>query len=97
MLLLPTAPAKKGSKVSRKELLQRITSDPAIFRGKPIIRKQRIRVEFILDLLSQGATQDEIFKDFPTIEADDILACLAYAKSVIADEEIADLNIEKLA
>jgi uncharacterized protein (DUF433 family) len=83
--------------MARKELLKRITSDPTIFRGKPIIRNMRISVELVLDLLSQGATQDEIFKDYPALEADDILACLAYAKSVLADEEIEDLNIEKRA
>jgi len=83
--------------MARKELLKRITSDPAILRGKPIIRNMRISVELVLDLLSQGTTQDEIFKDYPSLEADDILACLAYAKSVLADEEIEDLNIEKRA
>jgi uncharacterized protein (DUF433 family) len=87
----------KDIKVDKKELLKRITSNPAIFRGKSIIRNLRIRVEVILDLLSQGASQFEILKDFPSLEAHDILACLAYARSVIADEEIEDLNIEKRA
>jgi uncharacterized protein (DUF433 family) len=45
------------------ELLRRITADPGIFGGKPIIRGLRISVELILSLLAQGATQDEILAD----------------------------------
>ena len=70
------------------ELLKRITFDANIFGGKPIIRGMRISVEMILDLLSQGATIEELLEDYPTLEADDIRACLAYAKTVIASEDV---------
>ena len=70
------------------ELLKRITFNANIFGGKPIIRGMRISVEMILDLLSQGATIEELLEDYPTLEADDIRACLAYAKTVIASEDV---------
>lgn len=70
------------------DLLQRITFNPNIFGGKPIIRGMRISVEMILDLLSQGATTEELLEDYPTLEADDIRACLAYAKIVVASGDV---------
>jgi uncharacterized protein (DUF433 family) len=70
------------------DMLKRITSNPEIFGGKPIIRGMRIPVEMILDLLSQGASEDEILEDYPMLERDDIRACLAYAKDIIANEDL---------
>jgi uncharacterized protein (DUF433 family) len=59
--------------------LDRITSDPNVMAGRPCIRGPRIRVSDILDILANGATQDEILKDFPYLEAEDIAAALEYA------------------
>lgn len=70
------------------DLLKRITFNPNIFGGKPIVRGMRISVEMILDLLRQGATIDELLEDYPNLEADDIRACLAYAKTVVANEDV---------
>jgi len=75
------------------ELLRRITADPGIFGGKPIIRGLRISVELILSLLAQGATQDEILADYPGLEVEDIRACLAYAHAVIAHDTLAGVEI----
>ena len=61
------------------ELLKRITINPKIFNGKPIIRGIRFTVTDILDLLSSGMTPQEIVKDFPFLETDDIRAALLYA------------------
>ena len=58
--------------------LDRITSDPAIFGGKPIVRGMRISVELILSLLAQGETQEAILEDYPGLQPEDIRACLAY-------------------
>lgn len=55
-------------------LLARITSDPAIFGGKPIIRGQRFAVEHLLGYLSAGATAAELLAEFPFLERDDIVA-----------------------
>jgi len=60
-------------------LLARITSDPAIFGGKPIIRGKRLAVEHVLADLSAGETPESILANFPFLEADDIRACLLFA------------------
>lgn len=78
------------------ELLPRITSSPSIFGGKPIIRGLRISVEMVLDLLSQGVTEQELLEDYPDLEPQDIRACLAYAKAVMANEEIESICLESL-
>jgi uncharacterized protein (DUF433 family) len=62
-----------------KPLLSRITSDPGIFGGKPIIRGQRFAVEHLLDYLASGMTEAELLAEFPFLEADDIKAALLYA------------------
>jgi uncharacterized protein (DUF433 family) len=59
-------------------LLSRITSDPAIFAGKPIIRGQRFAVEHLLDYLATGMTEAEFLKEFPFLEPDDIRAALLW-------------------
>ncbi len=61
------------------ELLKRISIDPEIFNGKPIIRGIRFTVTDILDLLSAGMSPEEIINDFPFLEKDDIRAALLYA------------------
>ncbi|MEM7551241.1 MAG: DUF433 domain-containing protein [Bacteroidota bacterium] len=65
-----------------KQLLERITINPDICHGKPTIRNKRYTVDLILDLLSAGSTHDEILKDYPNLEENDILACLAYATKI---------------
>jgi len=59
-------------------LLQRISIDPNICFGKPCIRGHRIWVSLILDLLAQGETVEDILRDYPGLEPDDIRACIAY-------------------
>jgi uncharacterized protein (DUF433 family) len=63
------------------ELLGRITTDPGIFGGKPIVRGMRVSVEHILKALAAGVPADELLADIPILEPDDIRACLAYAAS----------------
>ena len=69
-----------------EDLLKRITARPDVFNGKPIIRDMRISVELILSLLSQGASHEELMDDYPDLEEEDILACIAYAHAVIAGD-----------
>ncbi len=59
--------------------LNRITTDPQICGGRPCIRKMRIRVKDVLDMLASGASKEEILEDYPYLEADDIKASLEYA------------------
>ncbi len=61
------------------ELLARITSDPGIFGGKPIIRGHRFAVEHLLDYLASGMSEAELLADFPFLEPDDIKAALLFA------------------
>ena len=67
---------------------QRITFDPKILAGKPIIRGMRISVEMILELLAQGASEREVLEDYPQLEPDDLRAALAYAHRLVAGEEV---------
>lgn len=62
-----------------ENLLDRITIDPEILFGKPIIRGMRYPVELILDLLAAGMTNQEILEDYPDLEEEDIHACLKFA------------------
>jgi uncharacterized protein (DUF433 family) len=59
-------------------LLERITVDPAIFSGKPIIRGRRLAVEHILGMLAAGDTAETFLVGYPWLEAQDIQACLVY-------------------
>ena len=70
-------------------LLNRITLNPLILTGKPVIRGMRISVEQVLKMLSRGISHNEIIKEYPLLEEDDIRACLLFAASKISNEEIA--------
>ncbi len=60
------------------QLLERITGDPEIFGGKPIIRGRRLAVEHILGMLKAGDTPEILLEEYPWLEAQDIQACLLY-------------------
>jgi uncharacterized protein (DUF433 family) len=85
--------AEMESAMSEQPLLHRITASPKIFGGKPIIRGLRISVELVLSLLAQGAPNDEILDDYPELEPDDIRACLAYARAVIACDSLEAVRV----
>ena len=73
-----------------EDLLQRITFDQNVPAGKPFIRGMRISVEMILELLSKGATAEEILDDYPQLEVEDLRAALLYAHHLIAGEAVHD-------
>ena len=66
----------------------RITVDPEILVGKPVIKGTRLAVEFIIELLSNGWTYDQVLASYPRLTIDDIRACLAYAKDVLKQERV---------
>ncbi len=70
----------------------RITTNPSVMIGKPVIAGTRLTVMFILDVLAQGWSIDEILRNYPNLEADDIRACLAYASDVLSAEKIYSLQ-----
>ena len=79
---------------TENKLLKRITARPDVFGGKPIIRDIRISVELILSLLAQGISQEAILDDYPDLEPEDIRACNAYARAVIAGDTLAAVSVK---
>jgi uncharacterized protein (DUF433 family) len=71
-----------------EKLIQRIEINPKVMVGKPVIRGTRIPVELIIRLLGQGIPEDEILRQYPHLELQDIRAALTYAAGVLAHEDI---------
>ena len=67
------------------ELLSRITSDPAVMVGKPVVRGTRLTVEFLLGLLASGASEAEILDEYSGLEDEDLRACWLFASRALAD------------
>jgi uncharacterized protein (DUF433 family) len=72
------------------DLLKRITIDPNMCHGKPVIRGMRYPVEMILDLLAAGMTFDELLEDYPDLEREDFQACLLFAKNLVKINSTSD-------
>jgi len=66
----------------------RITLNPSILVGKPIIKGTRLAVEFVIDLLAQGWSMEEILRNYPGITVTDIQACLHYASASLKSEKV---------
>ncbi len=66
----------------------RITIDPNVLVGKPVIKETRIAVEFVIDLLGRGWTTEQILKEYDHLTADDIQACLSYASDILKSERV---------
>jgi len=71
-----------------EEWKERIIVDPEILAGKPIIKGTRISVEFILDLLANGWTTENILKNYPQLKREDIFAVLKYATEILTQEKV---------
>jgi uncharacterized protein (DUF433 family) len=69
-------------------LLERISFNPKIFSGKPIIRGRRLAVEHVLGMLAAGDTAETILEGYRWLEMEDIQACIAYAHRIVAHERI---------
>lgn len=67
-------------------LLNRITSNPLILTGKPVIRGMRISVEQVLKMLYRGISDNEIIKEFPLLEEDDIRGCVLFQNGKIKNK-----------
>ena len=66
----------------------RITVDPKVLVGKPTIKGTRIAVEFILELLANGWTVEDILKNYPQLKREDVVAALKYATEVLKEERV---------
>ncbi len=79
--------------MTEEALLARITVNPSIFAGKPIIRGRRLAVEHVLDMLAAGDSQDDLLRAYPWLEREDIRACMAYARRLVGHERFAPMPI----
>ena len=64
-------------------LMNRITVDPAVCYGKPVIRGLRYPVESMLEYLAGGDSIEDVLEEFPDLERDDLLACLQFATQML--------------
>jgi uncharacterized protein (DUF433 family) len=74
--------------MNEQDVIRRLASDPAIFRGKPILRGRRLAVEHILSMLAAGDSAQDILTDYPFLEPDDIRACLLYAYKLVTEDVV---------
>lgn len=66
----------------------RIAIDPLVLAGKPVIKGTRLAVEFVVGLLAEGWSHDEIKRQYPGVDDEDIAACLAYARDMLGAERV---------
>lgn len=69
-------------------LLARITVSADVFGGKPIVRGRRLAVEHVLGMLAAGDTTDDLLREYPWLERDDVQACLVYARRLVGHERV---------
>ena len=72
---------------------ERISIDSEILQGKPVVKGSRLAVEFIVDLLAQGWTSEDILRNYPGLTGEDIQACLSYASSLLRAERVYPLKV----
>ena len=77
-----------ASTVHEDELLRRITTNPSIFGGKPIVRGRRLAVEHVLGMLAAGDNPETVLAGYPWLEPEDIQACLVYARRLVGHERV---------
>lgn len=82
--------------MDENKLLERISFNPKIFGGKPIVGGRRLAVEHVLGLLSAGDSIETILEGYPWLEPEDIQACLVYARRIIGHERIEPIQMESV-
>jgi len=80
--------------MDERKLVERTTTNPGIFGGKPILRGRRLAVEHVLGMPAAGDSPDLILQAAPWLEPDDLKACLVYAGRMVGRERIEPLLIE---
>jgi uncharacterized protein (DUF433 family) len=66
----------------------RITVDPEVLAGKPVIKGTRMAVEFVVELLANGWTIEEVLENYPQLKREDVIAALKYAAEVLKEERV---------
>jgi len=81
-------------KVKEEQLLERIVLNPKVMAGKPVVRGTRLTVDFILNLLAHGATENEILNEYKGLTIEDIHACFLFATKSLKNTEFMPLMAE---
>lgn len=76
------------------QLMQRVSVDPKVLCGKPVIRGTRLTVEFILNLLAHGATVTEIIDEYEGLTPEDVQACILFATKTLQNTDFMPLTVE---
>ncbi|MCS7187309.1 MAG: DUF433 domain-containing protein [Armatimonadetes bacterium] len=82
--------------MEKSKLLDRIIVNPKVMCGKPVIKGTRLTVQYILGLLAQGITPEEILREYEGLTEADILACIAFAAELLEDTDFVPLTIEAM-
>jgi len=77
-----------------RELLERIVLNPKVMAGKPVIKGTRLTVDFILNLMAHGTTEDEILNEYRGLTSEDIRACFLFATKSLENTEFMPLLAE---
>lgn len=75
-----------------RQLLERIALDPEVMTGKPVIRGTRLTVEYIVNLLAHGATEEDILEEYPRLTREDIRACLLFSARSVSESSFMPLK-----
>ncbi len=70
------------------DIQSRIVLDPAVLAGKPIVRGTRMSVEFVIGLMAEQWSKADILSAYPTLTAEDLRACLVYARDLLRSERV---------
>ena len=81
--------------MKEQQLLERITLNPKVMTGKPVIRGTRLTVEYILNLLAHGVTEAEILQEYEGLIREDIQACLLFAAQSLESTVFMPLAAER--
>ena len=78
--------------MSDEELLERITIDPDVMTGKPVIQGTRLTVDYILNPMAHGATEEEILEEYHRLKREDVRACLLFSAKSLSDSSYMPLK-----
>jgi uncharacterized protein (DUF433 family) len=78
-----------------EKLLERIVVNPKVMTGKPVIKGTRLTVEFILNLMAHGATDQEILVEYKGLKKEDIQACILFASKALENTAFMPLTVEQ--
>ena len=78
----------QGRIAMREVRQERIAADENVLGGKPVVRGTRLAVEFLIGLLADGWSEEDILSNYPGLTHEDMAACLAYARDVLSSERV---------